>query len=95
MLYLIDISLNPAHIDEAAALTNAHRAWIARQYEAGHLLLAAPFTNETAGMVIIKAESRAELDRILAEDAYHGKDFATVRVREFAPSKIADTEQWL
>ncbi|MDO5652340.1 MAG: YciI family protein [Moraxella sp.] len=91
-MYLINISLKPSDLSaaEQEAQFNQHRAWFANYFNKGNFLLLGPYLDkEMAGLIIAKADSRAALDKILAEDVYY-PDLADYEIREFKASMAAE-----
>ncbi|MDO4912528.1 MAG: YciI family protein [Lactobacillus sp.] len=91
-MYLIDITIKadkvPADLSEK--LLAGHRKWFTGQAQAGKFLLVGPYKDkEMAGLAIAYTNSRAELDEIIAHDAYY-PDYATYDVHEFQANLIAD-----
>ena len=46
----------------------AHRDFLAAQHAAGALIVGGPFLDDTGGLAVYAAASRADLERALAED---------------------------
>lgn len=89
-MYLINVTIKEAAAaPEAAAHLAQHQAWFQRYFDQGNFLLLGPSqTYQRAGVIVAQAADRAELDRILAEDAYY-PDLANYAVNEFTALKIA------
>lgn len=91
-MYLIDITIKTDKVPEEQAdpLLADHRAWFGRQAEQGHFLIVGPYRDQPmAGLVLAQADTRANLDAIIAEDAYY-PDMASYQVREFQANVIAE-----
>jgi uncharacterized protein YciI len=56
----------------------AHRALLARLFEAGKVVIAGPFTDDQGALEVFDVESEAELDRIMAEDPYYSNPAVNV-----------------
>ena len=85
-MYLINITLkqNLVPAERADELFSAHRAWFAKNFEAGNFLILGPYLDrEHAGVIIAQASSRAALDEILKDDVYFPLGYAQYEVREF------------
>lgn len=94
-MYLIDITIHESAAtgDNSAQLLDEHRAWFGKYVDQGNFLLLGPYTSKTyAGVIIAQAQSREQIDSILAEDVYY-PDKAVYTVEEFTASKIADDIQ--
>jgi uncharacterized protein YciI len=68
---------------------DAHRAWLREQYAAGHFLLSGPQRPRVGGLILAAPMERAELDAILAADAFAQARLADYEVIEFAPTMTA------
>ncbi|WP_368396077.1 YciI family protein [Streptococcus gallolyticus] len=91
-MYLIDITIKADQVpaDKADELLAGHRAWFSAQAQAGNFLLVGPYRDKAmAGLVIAQANSRAELDDLVAKDAYY-PDMATYDIHEFQANIIAE-----
>ena len=91
-MYLIDITIKADQVpaDKADELLAGHRAWFSAQAQAGNFLLVGPYRDKAmAGLLIAQANSRAELDDLLAKDAYY-PDMATYDIHEFQANIIAE-----
>lgn len=56
--------------DRIAAVRPAHREHLKRQFDAGKLYHAGPFTDDSGGMAIYVADSEEEVRDILADDPF-------------------------
>lgn len=63
----------------------AHRAYLKEGYEAGRLLYSGPLVPRTGGLVLARAENRAELESLCARDPYALAGVATHTILEFDP----------
>lgn len=89
-MYIINIKVNK-DIDNAQALFEQHAAWFKKHFQAGRFVMLGSYTDtaEAEGVIFAVADSRAELDAILAEDCYY-PNLASYEIREFAPKMISD-----
>lgn len=95
-MYLIDITIKTGAVPagQSEALLAGHRAWFAKYFEQGHFLLLGPYLDRSAaGVIIARADSRAQLDAMLAEDVYWADKLADYQVREFQAKMVADRIQ--
>lgn len=91
-MFLIDIVIKTEVVpkEQADLLLDKHRAWFKEQFERGHFLVVGPYRDQTAaGLVLAQADSREELEALLAKDSYY-PDKAVYTVREFQANLIAD-----
>ncbi len=65
--------------------TDAHRAFLKSQYDAGVLLISGPFVPRTGGMLWGQAEDRSTIDAMIARDPFHLEGVADYEVIEFKP----------
>lgn len=82
MLYLVKITYGVA-IEQLHVHLEAHRAWLAGIARAGALLVAGPLEDGRGGVVVAHCDTRAELDDLLAQDAYHIHQVADYEVTSF------------
>ena len=85
-MFIVTISLKTDLIpkERADELFAEHRGWFIKYVDRGNFLLLGPFMNdEHAGVVVVDAKNRKELDEILSQDVYHAPGYAEYSVREF------------
>jgi uncharacterized protein YciI len=72
-MYIL-ISTYTRPIDEVNAQLDHHRAWLARHYETGRVLVSGRRNPTTGGVIVLRADSREQVDELLADDPYtqHG-----------------------
>ena len=95
-MYLIDITINTDAISagQSETLLAGHRAWFGKYFEQGRFLLIGPYLDRhAAGVIIAQADSRAQLDAMLAEDVYWADKLADYQVREFQANLVAENIQ--
>ncbi|MER7842516.1 YciI family protein [Kitasatospora sp. NPDC096077] len=64
----------------------AHRAFLTELQVAGSLVLSGPFTSDTGGLLVFRADDEAELRRLLDRDPYHeAAVLGGVRIEEWSP----------
>ena len=68
-MYLIDITINAEQVpaDKADELLAGHREWFGAQAKAGNFLLVGPYRDKAMVFVMHWANSRAELDELIAK----------------------------
>ena len=70
----------------------AHEKHIARGIEEGRILLAGPKVSEGGGLMIVRAQSRGELDAFLALDPFVTGGIASFALKEF---KLNDRSEYV
>ncbi|TCJ94026.1 uncharacterized protein YciI [Volucribacter psittacicida] len=95
-MFLINVTVK-AHVSEQQqqALLPSHVAWIQKYIEQGVLVLAGPYTDtpQPSGLLIANVESRAELEKVLAEDCFY-PELADYQVREFEMKFVTPISSW-
>ena len=72
--------------EELAALVPQHRQFLQKGYDSGHFLCSGPQIPARGGFLIARAESRAALDVLLAEEPFtKAKKMRFARITEFNP----------
>jgi uncharacterized protein YciI len=69
------------------AHVKAHREFLDRYYEKGVFITSGPKEPRTGGIIIAKAGSRAELERIMAEDPFSVHGISAYEYTEFKATK--------
>ena len=75
-------------LEEVDRFLQAHRDFLAVHYAAGDLIISGPQTPRVGGVIMLKADSRAAVDAILAQDPFHIHDIADYQIVEFTPTKF-------
>ncbi len=84
MFILIAEYLRP--LEEVRQQIGAHREWLRAQYEAGRILVSGPMVPPPGGAIVMRAESREELDELLEPEPFQRLGLARYAVHEFAPT---------
>ncbi len=69
--------------DQWTTSLDTHLKWMEEQHRQGHILLSGPNPDRTLGIYLIKAESRAEAERIAAGDPYTAAGHTTFELIEW------------
>lgn len=72
-------------LPEIEAATPDHRAWLRGLLEAGILIVSGPFVPRSGGMLLIKAETQEELERLLLQDPFAQRKLASYMIRQWNP----------
>jgi uncharacterized protein YciI len=62
-----------------------HREFLSRYYASGHFLLSGRKEPRDGGVILAKADSRAEIEQILRNDPFHREQIADYDIVEFVP----------
>ncbi len=76
-------------IADIEANLQAHRQFLDKYYAAGTFLLSGRKEPRNGGIIIAKAGSLAEVQKIVQEDPFHQANVAEYEITEFLPSKTA------
>lgn len=72
-------------IEEIDALLAEHRAYLKQKYESGNMIASGSQVPRTGGLVICRAESKAEVEQIIANDPFYKNNAAKYDIIEFNP----------
>ena len=68
----------------------AHRERLAALRDAGKILAAGPYADESGALLVFRVETREEMDEIIAADPYYsGPGVTAALVREWTPGTLA------
>jgi uncharacterized protein YciI len=67
-----------------------HVAFLKKYYAAGNFLISGRQIPRTGGIIVAIADSREQVEAIMAEDPFCGRGLADVRIIEFRASQRAD-----
>ncbi len=85
-MFIIDIEYT-ASLDKIAEVVAEHRAWLDIYYQQGVFLFSGPRNPKTGGVVIAKANSKAELEQLMQQDPFAIHGVAKHQVSEFQAIK--------
>lgn len=77
-------------LEEVDRFLQAHRDYLTEHYAAGDFIASGPQTPRVGGVIIIKAESRAVVDSIIAQDPFNINGIAVYQIVEFTPTMFCD-----
>lgn len=72
-------------LPEIEAATPDHRAWLRGLLDCGQLMVSGPFVPRSGGMLLIKAETQEELERLLLQDPFAQRKLASYMIRQWNP----------
>lgn len=84
--YVVEITYT-APLSEIDQILPRHRAYLQSGYDRKLLLMSGPQEPRAGGILIARANSRAEVDAFCADDPYRQAGAANYRVIEFNPVK--------
>jgi len=87
-MYALELSFT----DDPARLEGrpAHRDRLAILREAGKLLAAGPYADESGALLLFRVDGRAEAEEIVAADPYYsGPGVSVVSLKEWLPVTVA------
>lgn len=77
-------------LEEVDRFLQAHRDYLIEHYAAGDFIVSGPQTPRVGGVIIIKAESRAVVDSIIAQDLFNINGIADYQIVNFTPMMFCD-----
>lgn len=91
-MFVIELTYT-ASLAEIDATMAAHMRFLKKYYASGHFLVSGRKNPRDGGIIVAVGGSRAEIEAIAAEDPFHARGLAEVRVVEFRASQRADDIQ--
>jgi|SRR6266700_5015708 uncharacterized protein YciI len=76
-------------LEEVDRLVEAHRVYLRRYYEQGNFLTSGAQKPRTGGFILARAESKAQIENIIANDPFLSDGVAHYDIVEFLPSSFA------
>ncbi len=74
--------------EEWSVTLDEHLVWMKQQHEAGRIILSGPTPDRRMGMYLIRADSRADAERIAASDPYTAAGCCTFELIEWEIHQI-------
>ena len=87
-MFIIELTYT-AELDSIDAAMKAHMLWLNSLYAEGRVLVSGRKIPRDGGVIIVKAESRDEVEAIANEDPFVKQRLAAVRIVEFRASQMA------
>jgi uncharacterized protein YciI len=88
-VFVIELTYK-APLADIDARMRAHVVFLKKYYAAGNFLVSGRQVPRTGGIIIALADSREQIEAIMAEDPFCTHGLADVRVIEFRASQQAD-----
>jgi uncharacterized protein YciI len=73
-------------LSEVDRVVDAHRQFLESYYASGHFLLSGRKEPRTGGVILAEAETRMEIETIIARDPFYQEQIAEYDIIEFIPS---------
>ena len=87
-MYVINL-IYTAPLDRIDDALDAHRAFLAKQFDAGIFVAAGPKVPRDGGIILAVRIERDRLGRILASDPFAEQQLARYEVKEFKTTRLA------
>ena len=88
-MFIIELTYK-APLAQIDAQMRPHVAFLKKYYAAGNFLMSGRQIPRTGGIIVAVAESREQIEAIMAEDPFCRHGLAEVRIVEFRASQRAD-----
>ena len=83
-MWIVELSFTPD--PRRLEFRTAHRDYLATLHQEGSLRMAGPLADDSGAMMIFDAETREDLDRLMAPDLYFTAPGVTVSsIRQWSP----------
>ena len=79
-------------LEEVDRHLQAHREYLAEHYAAGDFIASGPQTPRVGGVIMMKAENRAVVDAIIAQDPFNINGIADYQIVEFTPTMFLNDD---
>jgi uncharacterized protein YciI len=76
-------------LEEVDRLIEPHRAYLRHHYELGNFLVSGAQKPRTGGFILARADSKAQIESIIANDPFLSEGVARYDIVEFQPSSFA------
>lgn len=88
-LFVVDLTYI-ADLSKIDALLEPHRTFLKSGYDRGVFLASGPKEPRTGGVILARANTRAELEKLIDQDPFKQEGVAEYRITEFNPVMKAD-----
>lgn len=87
-MFVINISYK-VDLKKVDAFLAQHVEFLNQQYESGIFIASGRKVPRTGGVILAQADSRSELEEIIAQDPFKQHELAVYELIEFIPSKTS------
>lgn len=77
-------------LEDVDIYLQGHRDFLQKYYNSGHLIVSGPQIPRTGGLIMMRAQSLAEVESIMAEDPFTKNEVATIQVIQFRAADFAE-----
>lgn len=77
-------------LEEVDRFLQAHRDYLAEHYAAGDFIASGPQNPRIGGVIMMKADNRADVDAIISQDPFNINGIADYQIVEFKPTMFCD-----
>ena len=77
-------------LEEVDCFFQAHRDYLAVHYAAGNFIASGPQNSRIGGVIMMKADSRVDVDAIISQDPFNLNGIADYQIVEFNPTMFCD-----
>ncbi|MFS4471090.1 YciI family protein [Chryseobacterium sp. T20] len=85
-MFIISLTYKSS-IENVEQLIPQHNIFLNKHYESGNFIASGRKEPRTGGIIIAKAESKKEVEKIIYEDPFYIHEVADYTITEFIPSK--------
>lgn len=89
-MFLIELTYTRP-LAEVDNLLGEHSQFLKKYYDEGIFLLSGRKHPRTGGIILARAESMADIEKIISEDPFHRHGLAEYTITEFLPSMANET----
>lgn len=77
-------------LEEVDRFLQAHRDYLAEHYAAGDFIASGPQNPRIGGVIMMKADSRVDVDAIISQDPFNINGITDYQIVEFKPTMFCD-----
>ena len=88
-MYIIILTYQKG-LSEVEKHLEAHRTYLDKHYASRHFIASGAQVPRKGGVILCKANSRGEVETVIAQDPFHEHQIATYQIIEFVPTKYSE-----
>ena len=93
-MFIINLTYK-TQLDKIDQYLNEHIDFLNEQYELGNFIVSGRKIPRTGGIILSKASSKLELEKIIEKDPFKVNELADYEITEFIPSKTSEELKFL
>lgn len=85
-MFIVELTFK-ASLDVVGSYAQAHSEFLDQYYDSGNFIVSGPQNPKTGGIIVVNAENKAAVEKIIKEDPFVIHDVVDYQIIEFEANK--------